>query len=145
MKPCVDPITGLRMKPSALQALTMLREQSYVTTREFGLTVGFRFGARLLELRALRFVIDERALGGGVAGSTYTLVAEPESDGGLGQVPSGQTSSAEALSLATLGALTSKAAEIPTPETAADGKREPELACNEHPECQLQLSLLEAA
>ncbi len=74
-----DPITSQpKMKPSALQCLTLLRNQENVTTQQFGLTVGFRFSARILELRQLGFHITEKRLPHPTRGSLYTLLAEPE-------------------------------------------------------------------
>lgn len=87
MNPCVDPVTGLRMKPSCLAALTVLRKRNKVTTHQLlNAGCGSRFGARLKELRDgpdknwpdRKFVIDEQRLSGDVSGSEYELLAEPE-------------------------------------------------------------------
>ena len=78
MKPCVDPITGLRMKPSALAVLNRLR-LGPATTHDLGQSDvgGFRFGARLLELRhECGFTIDEQKISR--SSSLYSL-AEPQS------------------------------------------------------------------
>lgn len=93
MKPCVDPITGLRMKPTALAVLNRLRKGRATThdlcQPEVG---GIRFGGRIGELRDLGFIIHKLRLGGGVSGSVYTLIAEPETSQSSGVARRGYAS-----------------------------------------------------
>ena len=88
MKPCVDPITGLRMKPSALAVLNRLRKGP-ATTHDLGQSDvgGFRFGARILELRRLGFDIDEHKASR--SSSDYELLAEPMPSPSPAHVPAG--------------------------------------------------------
>jgi hypothetical protein len=80
MKPCVDPITGLRMKPSALAVLNRLRKGPATTHDLCQPDVGgIRFSARIKELRDLGFVIPpEVRLALPTRGSLYELLAEPD-------------------------------------------------------------------
>jgi hypothetical protein len=81
-----DARTGLWLTPGQLKVITLLRENATVTTDLFLRSdAGSRFGGRICELRHgpdkeqpdQKFKIDEKPLGGGVAGSGYKLLAEP--------------------------------------------------------------------
>jgi hypothetical protein len=65
------------VKPTTRRVLKALRDrgQAGATTAQLGEVAGFRFGARLHELREAGYVIDTRRERRG--SSRYTLVAEP--------------------------------------------------------------------
>ena len=66
------------MKPSTRRCRDVLRSREWATVADF-LThgVGTRYSARILELRALGYVIDARPVKDR-SGYVYRLVAEPE-------------------------------------------------------------------
>lgn len=70
-------MTVIDMKPSARAVLDRLR-QGPATTHDLLGVGGLRFGARLCELRALGFGIDEKRLPLPTRGSRYTLTHDAE-------------------------------------------------------------------
>ena len=68
------------MKPTARRALYVLRaaDGAWLSGNRIAEVAGFRFGARLFELRAEGYTIERRSAPNGNATDEYRLVEKPE-------------------------------------------------------------------